>query len=235
MNDRYKIAIFVFALLCNFTFLATAQNPHAPTAEAMKLPECIRMHGEDSMETRRNMAYFQEYFKQGKYTDAYAKWTYVFNHAPCSYKSIHQRGPQILVFLIENENDSVRKARLLDTLFMVFPQRIRFFGEETLVRGLWAYHLSKYKPDASKEIVMHYAYYFGQELKSPDQRYMRDYLYHCIIQQQKGELDSEHVCAVYRNLKKMAVSGAARNETDTSWTETAAYLDNLMKTFTSCT
>jgi hypothetical protein len=238
MNDKHKIVICIFALLCNFTFLATAQNPHAPIAEAMQLPECIKSHGDDSLLTRHHMAYFQENFRQGKYEEAYANWSYLFTHAPCSYKSIHQRGPQILVYMMEHIQDSMRRQRLMDTLFMIFPKRMMYFGEEALVKGYLAWYTSKYKPLELEAIITNYAFYVEHYEGKKDEQYVMDFMRNTVLAYKNTLVDKDVLCGVYLRLKELtqgAHEGSKKDEEGhTSWTPVLQYLDEVMKDEAKC-
>jgi hypothetical protein len=239
MNDLQKVIVFIVALMCNFTFLATAQTQsHTPTEEAKKLPECIRSHGPDSMETRRNMAYFQEHWKKKNYPDAYTRWTYVFNNAPCSYKSIHQLGPQLLAILINNTNNIERKNRLIDTLMMIFPARIKYFGEESYIKGSWAFYMSKYQPGRLPEIISLYAFYFEHQKDRIDDRYVRDYMRQSILAYQQSLYTKEQVCNIYQQLRDTASNYYQRNletpQLSESWQSAINYIDSIVAEHIKC-
>ncbi len=239
MNDKQKIVTIILALICNFTFLLTAQTRQAPVDGAKNLPECIKSHGADSLETRRNMAYFQENWKKKHYVSAYANWTYVFNNAPCSYKSLYQLGPQLLYFMINNARSESERSKLIDTLFLIFPARIKYFGEEAFVKGSWAYYLSKHQPEKVPEIMGMYNYYFTYQKTRIDGNYVRDYLRNAINAQKNEQFTGEQLCALYKVLRDTARSYETRTMSDTTeykfyWTRVIADLDQLMTLYPKC-
>ncbi len=235
INGKHRFLLCVFASLCS---MATAQNPHAPTQEAMKLPECIKSHGDDSLLTRHHMAYFQENFRQAKYAEAYVNWSYVFNHAPCSYKSIYQRGPQILAYMMEHTTDSARRLQLMDTLFMIFPKRMKYFGEEALINGYLAYYTSKYKPFELEAIMKGYAFYIEHYEGRKDEHYFMDFMRNTVLAYQNTLIDQEVLCGVYLRLKELAQAEhqAAKKDDEgySSWNPVLLYLDELLKDRVKC-
>ncbi|MDP2176307.1 MAG: hypothetical protein Q8K70_10405 [Bacteroidota bacterium] len=231
MNDKQKIGLLMIALLCNFTFLATAQS-NKPTDDAMKLPECIKSHGIDSLETRKNMSLFQEDFKNKDYDYAYKWWSYVFNNAPCSYKSIHQNGPAMISKMIDNPVYASRKAKLIDTLMMVFPTRIKYFGEEAFVKGLWAYYKSKYQGEQMSEIMTMYDYYYSNATEKLDEFYLRDYLRVAINASKKNTYSKENLFDLYDRMSTTAEQQKIANELDSveykNWDVFYKNIDKMM-------
>lgn len=229
MKEKQKIVALILFLLGNFTFLATAQS-NKPTDEAMKLPECIKSHGVDSLETRKNMSLFQEDFKNKDYELAYKWWTYVFNNAPCSYKSVHQNGPVMLGKLIDNPALAARKKNLVDTLLMVYPTRIKYFGEEAFVKGIWAYSLSKYKADNLNEILSLYKFYHEKETDKLNEFYLRDYLRNGIVAYKKTLINNEALFNLYDNLSTTGELNRDMNKDDSvSYQEWSDYLSKIDK------
>jgi hypothetical protein len=229
MKEKQKILALILFLLGNFTFLATAQS-NKPTEDAMKLPECIKSHGVDSLETRKNMSLFQEDFKNKDYELAYKWWAYVYNNAPCSYKSIHQNGPVMLGKLIDNPALIARKKNFVDTLLMVFPTRIKYFGEEAFVKGIWAYSLSRYKPDNTIEIMGLYKFYHENEKDKLNEFYLRDYLRVAIAAHKKLQINNEALFNLYDNLSTTGELNREINKNDSvSYKEWSEYLNKIDK------
>lgn len=238
MNDKRKIVAFFLALLCNFTFLATAQS-NAPTEEAKKLPECIKSHGEDSLETRRTMSVLQEDYKNKDYVYAYQWYTYMFTKAPCAYKSVYQYGPVIISALIDNPKFAARKKGLTDTLLMVFPTRIKYFGEEAVNKARWAKTIGRYRPEQATEALNLYAFYFESEKdRLDDVSYLKDNMQQAIAAHKKLLYTKEQLFTLYDQLSSYTEVYKARYSNDTnefkSWNNTSLILDKMMKPYLKC-
>lgn len=233
MKEQQKFRILFIAMFCNFAFLLTAQS-NRPTVEAMKLPECIKSHGIDSLETRKKMSLFQEDFKNKDNDYAYKAWTYVFNNAPCSYKSIHQNGTILLNRLIDNPANIKRKAGLIDTMLMIFPTRIKYFGEEAFVKSSWAYYLGKFQPEKEKEALDLYQFYYNDitQQNELENFYLRDYLKIAVSLNKKNLLPKDQLFLLYDNMSNTASRYKLKNANDSvayaSWDDFSKSIDRMM-------
>ncbi|MBO2524799.1 MAG: hypothetical protein CW341_03730 [Bacteroidetes bacterium] len=71
---------------------------------------------EDSLECLQQLTNFHMFYKSKEYTDAYKAWQYCINNCPCSWDGLYLRGNSLLSKLIKDENDPMRKERLIDSL-----------------------------------------------------------------------------------------------------------------------
>lgn len=95
--------------------------------------------GEDEQKCKENLSMFREYYKQKNYADALKPWRWTFVNCPAASGNIYKNGPKIIK---ERMNaDKENKAAYIDTLMMVFDQRIKYFGKEGYVLGLKGYEL----------------------------------------------------------------------------------------------
>lgn len=238
MNDKHKLIIFFLALLCNFTFLATAQS-NQPREEARKLPECIKSHGEDSLETRRNMAVLQEDYRNKDYDYAYQWFSYLFTKAPCSYKNIYLYGQNIIPALLDKPAYAARKKGLIDTLLLIYPTRIKYFGEESTVKASWAFNIGKYRPENALEALQHYAFYLNAEKdRISDVLYIKDYMRQAIAAHKKLQLGKEQLYNLYGELSTISEAYRLKNSGDSvqykNWDNTIIILDKMMAPLLKC-
>lgn len=101
---------------------------------------------EDSIECLKNFSLYQEYFKNKMYKEAYPFWQEVLKYCPSFSKGIYINGATMLTKLIEEEKDSLRKQKLIDTLFYLLYERIKYFGEAGYVYGLIGLYQITYTP-----------------------------------------------------------------------------------------
>ena len=96
-------------------------------------------YGADEQKCKENISMFREYYKQKNYADALNSWRWTFLNCPESSGNIYKNGPKIIKerMKADEENRSV----YIDTLMMVFDQRIKYFGKEGYVLGLKGYEL----------------------------------------------------------------------------------------------
>ena len=80
-----------------------------------------------------NISLYGEFYKQKNYNDALVYWRKVYNDCPAASKNTFIRGASILKNLIKAEKDAAKKEKLIDTLMMVYDQRIVHFKQEGAV------------------------------------------------------------------------------------------------------
>ena len=106
-----KIIALAFGV-CLIGGMAKAQTPESK-------------YGVDSAQTIVNASIFTEFVKQKNYKDALPAWRYVFNNAPRFQMNTYVRGEDIMTnMFLQTKNPAY-----LDTLMMVYDQRIKYFGD----------------------------------------------------------------------------------------------------------
>ena len=94
-------------------------------------------YGPDKTLTENNLSIYDQFYKQKNYVDAYKSWKYLLINAPARTKNIYIHGSKIVKHLIDNENDTIRRELLIDTLLYMYDNRNIFFpGKEGYVLGL---------------------------------------------------------------------------------------------------
>jgi len=97
-------------------------------------------YGPDSVTCVKNLSLYREFYKQwraGKYKDpklvsqAMISWRYCFFTCPEVSKNMYIHGEKMLKYLIKsNKSDSVKMQAYVDTLLMVYDQRIKYYGDD---------------------------------------------------------------------------------------------------------
>jgi TonB family protein len=96
-------------------------------------------YGADEQKCKENLAMFREYYKQKNYDDAYNPWRWVYVNCPESSGNIFKNAPKILK--AKMKADKANKSAYVDTLMMVFDDRVKYFGKEGYVLGIKGYEL----------------------------------------------------------------------------------------------
>ncbi|KPK83649.1 MAG: hypothetical protein AMS27_12275 [Bacteroides sp. SM23_62_1] len=102
-------------------------------------------HGEDSLECLKNLSLYREYVKYGNYKDGIIYWRMAFNDCPASSQNMYIDGVKMYNQFIVDENDPVKQDALIDTLMMVYDQRIQYFGQKGSNLGRKAIDLLRYR------------------------------------------------------------------------------------------
>lgn len=115
-------------------------------------------HGEDSIRCIRNLSLYREYAKHDNYKDAIHAWRIVFSECPHATKNIYIDGARMFNVFIEKETDKAKQDALIDTLMMIYDQRIKYFRQEGSVRGRQGVDLLRYRRDDPEKLMQGYEY-----------------------------------------------------------------------------
>ena len=85
------------------------------------------------------LSIFREHYKMKQYVTAYKSWSWVFRNCPKISLNTYKNGPKIIKEKIKVDKEN--KLAYIDTLLMVFDQRIECFGSTGYVLGLKGYEL----------------------------------------------------------------------------------------------
>lgn len=108
-------------------------------------------YGADEQKCKENLSMFREYYKQKNYDDAYNPWRWAYVNCPQSSGNIFKNAPKILK--AKMKADKANKSAYVDTLMMVFDDRIKYFGKEGYVLGIKGYELIGVDKSRSQEAL----------------------------------------------------------------------------------
>jgi tetratricopeptide (TPR) repeat protein len=120
-------------------------------------------HGEDSIRCIKNLSLYREYVKHGNYDYAIGPWNIVFSECPKSTKNIYIDGTKMLNNFISKEKDPERKAILMDSLRLVYDQRIKYYKQRGSVLGRKAVDILKHPEYRQDPDIVEEAYGYLQE------------------------------------------------------------------------
>ena len=102
-------------------------------------------HGEGSIRCLRNISLYREYARQKLYKDALPFWKMAFKECPKATKNIYIDGVKIYKYYIDKEKDENVKSSLIDTLMLIYDQRIEYFNDRCNVRGRQGVDLLRFR------------------------------------------------------------------------------------------
>lgn len=127
----------VFSVGLIFLLITTTLNLHAQDDK----------YGDNPNECKRNLSLYKEFLKQKNYKDAYVPWNWCFNNCPQSTKNIYIDGVKLMYNKIKKSDNDETKSAYIDTLLMVYEQRIQYFGSENFVKGRMGVDILRFRPD----------------------------------------------------------------------------------------
>jgi tetratricopeptide (TPR) repeat protein len=120
-------------------------------------------HGEDSIRCIKNLSLYREYVKHGNYDFALGPWRIVFEECPQSTKNIYIDGVKMFNDFIDNEKDPDRKALLMDSLRIIYDQRIKYYKQRGSVLGRKAVDILRHLEYRADPDIQEEAYAYLQE------------------------------------------------------------------------
>lgn len=166
-------------------------------------------YGPDSTKTLDEASIYTEFYKQKNYEAAFPHWKYVYKNAPGYHEAVVVNGIAMYKYFIDNETDSLRKERLVDTLLSLYDKRIECYGKECFNLGRKGYDLMKYRPRDYDNIRNTYQAALDACDLSPEYFILYPYTKLMAYEYRKGTLDKEQMFAVYERIAKIVEANKA--------------------------
>jgi tetratricopeptide (TPR) repeat protein len=154
MKIGLKIALFP-VLLCFITLNSVAQKGMEDGSRYG--------HGEDSVRCIKNLSLYREYIKHGDYDMCLGPWRVVFDECPLSTKNIYIDGAKMFNEFVDKEEDPDRKAILMDSLRLIYDQRIKYYKQRGSVLGRKAVNILRHTEYRGDPDILEEAYGYLQE------------------------------------------------------------------------
>jgi tetratricopeptide (TPR) repeat protein len=111
--------------------------------------------GEDSARCVMNLSLYREFYKQWRASNfksptvysAIGPWRWVFNNCPMASQNTYIDGLNMMDYFMRKATTDEEKVKYVDTLMMIYDQRIKYFGREGYVLGRKGSDLIKYLPE----------------------------------------------------------------------------------------
>ena len=152
-------------------------------------------YGSDEQKCKENLSMFREYYKQKNYADALSSWSWTFRNCPQSSGNIYKNGPKIIKERIKVDKDN--KSAYIDTLMLVFDQRIQYFGKEGYVIGLKGYELIGVDKNRSEEALGYLQKSLDLEGNSSSVQAVYGYMKAMVNLQKSGDKTKDEVLEAY--------------------------------------
>ena len=124
-------------------------------------------HGNDSIQCITNLSLYREYARQGDFKSALPSWRKVFHNCPRATKNIYIDGARMFQnFIEENQNDEAKKGAYVDTLMMVYDQRIKYYKDRSNVRGRQGVDLLRYRRNDGIQYIQQAYNYLDESIQA---------------------------------------------------------------------
>lgn len=109
-------------------------------------------YGTDSTTCVINFSLYREFYKQQNFKDAFPHWKWVFMNCPLASQNIYIDGAKMVSARVDESKDPAVREKLVDTLMMVYDQRIKYFNREGYVLGRKGIDFYTYRPDKTEQV-----------------------------------------------------------------------------------
>jgi len=165
--SKLKLIVLAFSLIMVVgVFEGKAEKSADLLTFNQDKPDEISKYGKDSVTCVKNLSLYKEFYKQwkaGGYKDnaladqAIGSWRYCFFQCPLVSKNMYIHGKKLIKHYIKrNKEDSVARQAYVDTLLIIYDQRIKYFGDDKkrpkgILLGRKAQDCMKYRVHLSEE------------------------------------------------------------------------------------
>jgi len=159
MKTNLKKALFGLIAFVIMIGSAAASGSATKTDEVLKekifIPQEYGKYGKDSAKCVMKLSLYREFYKQWKASgykspsvnDAIVHWRWVFNNCPEASQNAYIDGSNMMEYFMKKAESDEAKVKYVDTLMMIYDQRIKYFGREGYVLGRKGSDLVKYMPE----------------------------------------------------------------------------------------
>ena len=190
-------------------------------------------YGTDSVACIENLSLFREYYKQKNYVDALKPWRWTFNNCPKSSGNIYKNGPKIYKERIKVDKEN--KAAYIDTIMMIFDQRIQYFGKEGYVLGLKGYELVIADKKRSAEALSILDKSITLDGNNADFRAVYGYMKAIVNLEKNGEKTKQDVLEAYARISEVIDYNIVNESKVTKYfIQYAEKIENLFTPYANC-
>lgn len=196
------------------------------------------IYGSDSVTCVMNLSLYQEFYKQNNYKDAYPHWKKAFDNCPMSRQNLYIHGAKMISTKIDECKDPALREKLVDTLMMVYDQRIRYFKREGYVLGRKGIDFYTYRPDKTEQVYQIFKKSVELEGNKSEGAVLVYYFRAIIGMVEIDKLEKAAIVDGYDQLSEIIdfnlKSNADKPKALAGWENTKANIESTFEPFATC-
>jgi len=169
-------------------------------------------YGADSAKCVRNLSLYRDYYKQKVYDDAYKYWKIVYTICPASSERMYVDGANLVEYKLKKATDDAQKQAYVDTLKMVYDQRIENFGKEGYVLGRKGTDMLRYDQQNIEEVYATLKKSIDLEGNKSGAGAIVSAMNAAVIMEKKDKLDEAEVVTMFGTLSEILAANIAKYE-----------------------
>lgn len=166
--------------------------------------------------------------------DLMDSWTYLFAECQGYKLNIYINGVTVMEYRISKLAENERKGAI-DTLMMIYDQRILYFGEEAFVLGEKAAAMVKFRPENTEEIYKLLSKVLELNGKNIASHLLVYYMQYAVFMHEAGKMEIEKLIDVYLNVDEIAHHNVdLNNATSAEYKDGIERIEQLMLKYLEC-
>ena len=192
----------------------------------------------DSLQCKEQLSLYREYYKIKLYSHAFPHWRWMFINCPSATQNIYIDGIKILTSHIDTVKNNALKDKWIDTLLMVYDQRIKYFGREGYVLGRKAIDAVTYRPSMAMQSFEWFRRSVELQNNQSDGAVLVYYLNTAAQLANAGKIDKSEIFIVYDKVLSIAefnISQSSGNEKEfANWNNIKSNIETIIEPLASC-
>ncbi len=192
----------------------------------------------DSIQCKEQLSLYREYYKIKLYSHAFPHWRWMFLNCPTGSQNIYIDGIKILTSHIDTVKNQALKDKWIDTLMMVYDQRIKYYGREGYVLGRKAIDAISYRPAMAEQSYAWFKRSVELQNNQSDGAVLVYYLNTAAQLANAGKIDKSEIFEVYDKVLSIAeynISQSSGNEKEfANWNNIKSNIETIIEPLASC-
>jgi tetratricopeptide (TPR) repeat protein len=238
---------FIFAILFSLILSGIPSSFLFAQDEEINGGSSGSRYGSDSVTCIMNISLYREFFKQWKASnyqnetveDLIEPWRWVFLNCPKGTQNTYIDGVRIMAYLIESAKDPALRNKYIDTLMMVYDQRIVNFGKEGYVLGRKGVDLATYRPEDTEQIYKDLKRSVELEGDNTAGPVLVYYMNSAVSMAKNGKADSVVIFDTYDVAAEIIDHNIKKNEGNaeekSNWEAIQGNIELILEPFATCT
>lgn len=181
----------------------------------------------DSLECTQVFNQFTDAFENNEYSVAFSRWRTCFVSCPKIGVNLYINGAKVIANIIKTDANDARKLELIDTLMLLYDNRITFFGQEGKVLGYKAEDMYFYQPNKIDEVYDMFSKSVKLEDKKSRGGVLSAYFTVATEKYKKRQILKEEAIDVYGNVRMIIDYNLSKDSTDKFYNKAKKEVDEL--------
>ena len=190
-------------------------------------------YGADSVNCVMNLSLYREYYKQQNYDDAIKSWRWVYNNCPSASGNIFKNGPTLIKYLMKKNPEN--KQAYIDTLMMIYDNRIQYFGKHGYVLGKKGADLIKYSPSSYEQAYSILAKSLEMQGNSSEAGALLSYFKSATLMEKNGKIDKQVILECYARVAEITDYNMVNNtKKEKYYSQSSEIIESLFAPYANC-